>query len=90
MRLPCLRWPFYFLLVVSVLWPGTLATEHVTENVRAEGTISAGAAEDFVVTSQVDWNTVEWLSGRGKQEEPSVIATLTLSCADITKSTFLL
>ena len=31
---------------------------------------------------------VEWLSGRGKQEEPSVIATLTLSCADITKSTF--
>ena len=58
--MPCLRWPFYFLLVVSVLWPGTLATEHVTENVRAEGTISSGAAEYIVVTSQVDWNKYQF------------------------------
>ena len=60
MRLSCRRWLVYFVLVVSVVCPAALATEHVTENVRAEGTISAGAAEDFVVTSQIDWNKYQF------------------------------
>lgn len=60
MRLSCLLRLIYFVLVVSAICPVVVATEHVTENVRVEGTINAGADENFVVTSQVDWNKYQF------------------------------
>ena len=60
MHLSFLQRHIYFVLVVSVLCTVVGAIEHVTENVRVEGTISAGADENFVVTSQVDWNKYQF------------------------------
>ena len=77
------------------------ATEHVTENVREEGSISSSSGEDFVITSQIDWSKYQFsfllvsyclhrngLIGSDKQQEAAVIANLTLTCADITLHTF--